>query len=152
MLSALVLAASAAACGAKQQAKAPETALAVSRTPQQAGELAQLPERPRCEPVSAHFGYDDSELSAPARETLANYQRCVQRLGVDRVRVRGMTDPRGTEEYNLALGARRADAAAHYLTALGLAHADASSVGEELAQGADETSWENDRRADVMLP
>ncbi len=151
-LSVLALLASMIGCGAKQQAQPAATAATASQTPPPAGELAALPEQARCGPVSAHFGFDDSELSPSARDALANYQRCIQHLGVERVQVRGMTDPRGTEEYNLALGERRASATAKYLTALGLAQADPSSVGEELAQGADEASWANDRRADVTAP
>ena len=62
-----------------------------------------------------------------------------------------MTDPRGTEEYNLALGDRRARMAANYLIALGARadRVDVRSVGEEQASGTDEAGWARDRRADV---
>ena len=61
----------------------------------------------------------------------------------------GMTDPSGTEEYNLALGERRANAAVKYLGALGLESKSlkAVSVGEESAS-ADESTWSKDRRAE----
>ena len=63
----------------------------------------------------------------------------------------GRTDPRGTEEYNLALGDRRAQSAQKYLGSLGpnakLTH---SSMGEEQATGTDETGWARDRRVDLQ--
>ena len=61
-----------------------------------------------------------------------------------------MTDPRGTEEYNLALGDRRAQSAKKYLESLATSSGlSASSMGEELATGTDEGSWSHDRRVDL---
>ncbi|HEY8432102.1 MAG TPA: OmpA family protein, partial [Sandaracinaceae bacterium] len=59
-------------------------------------------------------------------------------------------DPRGTEEYNLALGERRARAVQSYLQNLGIdaSRIHASSMGEEMASGTDEASWARDRRVD----
>ena len=63
----------------------------------------------------------------------------------------GLTDPRGTEEYNLALGDRRAQSAKKYLESLGVdASLTASSMGEELATGSEESSWSRDRRVDFQ--
>ena len=65
--------------------------------------------------------------------------------------VTGLTDPRGTEEYNLALGDRRAQSAKKYLESLGLRRQlSSSSMGEELATGSDEGSWSRDRRVDFQ--
>jgi peptidoglycan-associated lipoprotein len=59
----------------------------------------------------------------------------------------GVTDPRGTEEYNIALGDRRAQAVRAYLVSLGIEQARiaVTSVGEEMAQGSDESGWAQDR-------
>jgi len=61
-----------------------------------------------------------------------------------------MADPRGTEEYNLALGERRAQSAAKYISTINTGQTAISvrSVGEEYASGEDEESWANDRRAE----
>jgi peptidoglycan-associated lipoprotein len=59
-----------------------------------------------------------------------------------------LTDPRGTEEYNLALGDRRAQSAKKYLETLVQSTLSSSSMGEELATGSDESSWSRDRRVD----
>ncbi len=59
----------------------------------------------------------------------------------------GAADPRGTEEYNIALGERRAQAVRSYLVSLGLDGNSVSttSVGEEMASGTDEAGWARDR-------
>ena len=75
---------------------------------------------------------------------------CVQRRGGSNVAVTGMTDPRGTEEYNLALGDRRAQTVAGYMGSLGVSDVSTSSVGEEYARGSDEQGFANDRRAEIQ--
>ncbi len=71
------------------------------------------------------------------------------------VRIEGNTDPRGTNEYNMALGERRALAAKKYLVNLGVDEEKLTTVsyGEEriLLQGNDELSWAQDRRADFVV-
>jgi len=64
----------------------------------------------------------------------------------------GTCDPRGTEEYNLALGERRAQSAQQYLKSLGVTgEITVSSMGEELATGTDESGWARDRRVDFKF-
>ena len=100
------------------------------------------------EPV--YFGFDSSTLDDSARNQLSSVASCVQSRGVKAVHLTGLTDPRGTEEYNMALGDRRAQSAKTYLKSLGVAaDVSASSMGEELANGADEGGWSRDRRVDV---
>ena len=67
------------------------------------------------------------------------------------VQVTGMTDPRGTEEYNMALGDRRARTTRDQLQRLGVGRRDMTthSVGEEHATGADEYGWSRDRRSEL---
>lgn len=99
------------------------------------------------EPV--YFAFDSSDLDSSAREKLASNASCIRERDIKGVHLTGFTDPRGTEEYNLALGDRRAVSAKKYLKSLGvegdIAH---SSVGEEMAQGTDETGWARDRRVE----
>ncbi len=71
------------------------------------------------------------------------------------IKIEGNTDPRGTNEYNMALGERRALSAKKYLINLGVDEARLSTVsyGEErlLLHGHDELSWAQDRRADFVV-
>ncbi len=104
-----------------------------------------------CELSGVRFAFDSSDLDAAARSQLDSNVRCIQARNLARVRVTGTTDPRGTEEYNLALGDRRAQATATYLGSLGVESGkiESHSTGEEFAAGSDEGGWANDRRADV---
>jgi len=103
----------------------------------------------RLEPV--FFPYDSSDLDEAARSSLERDARCLKTDRSRSVVVSGMTDPRGTEEYNLALGERRAQAAKLYLARLGVedARIAVTSTGEELATGEDESGWVRDRRAEL---
>jgi peptidoglycan-associated lipoprotein len=106
-----------------------------------------------CRTESVYFSYDSSEITGEARSILQNNAACLQQNKTDRVTITGMTDPRGTEEYNLALGERRAQAAAKYISTMSTGQTAVSvhSVGEEYASGEDEDSWTNDRRAEFEL-
>jgi len=104
--------------------------------------------------VSIYFEFDSSELSSEARSTLQGfYDQARQRPDLS-LRVEGNCDERGSAEYNLALGQRRADAAKTYLVNLGLpaARITAISNGEERprATGHDEEAWRQNRRDDVL--
>ncbi len=104
--------------------------------------------------ASIYFDFDSSELSPDARSTLQTfYDKARQRPDLN-TRIEGNCDERGTEEYNLALGQRRADSAKTYLVNLGL---DASRIttisnGKERprAPGHDEAAWRENRRADLL--
>lgn len=102
-----------------------------------------------CNVSPVYFAFDSSDLDSRARSTLEQNARCINERDA-RARVVGMTDPRGTEEYNLALGDRRARAAASYLQNLGVdrGRLQTRSMGEEMASGSDESSWARDRRVD----
>jgi len=97
------------------------------------------------------FDYDDYSLSAEARSKLAGDASYLKEMSGLRVTIEGHCDERGTVEYNLALGQRRADAARSYLMNLGI---DADrlatvSYGEErpFDPGHDEAAWKQNRRA-----
>ena len=65
----------------------------------------------------------------------------------------GRADPRGTEEYNMGLGSRRASSVGKYLEHLGVGEPQlaVTTRGALDATGTDEASWANDRRVDVQL-
>jgi peptidoglycan-associated lipoprotein len=69
------------------------------------------------------------------------------------VKLVGRADPRGTDEYNLGLGSRRAESVRSYLTRLGVpaARLSPSTRGDLDASGTDETSYRRDRRVDLKL-
>jgi peptidoglycan-associated lipoprotein len=107
-----------------------------------------------CEVRAVHFGFDEATLSTAARETLSRDWQCLSRMGFRSLEVSGHADERGTTEYNLALGGRRAEAARKYLVGLG---ADAKalravSFGKErpVDPAHDESAWAKNRRVDLV--
>ena len=101
------------------------------------------------------FGYDSSQLSADAMATLDAQAALLNAKPSFRVKVEGHADERGTREYNLALGERRASAARDYLVAKGV---DGSririvSYGKErpAAVGSNEEAWAKNRRSVTVL-
>jgi len=109
---------------------------------------------PPLAPASIHFEYDSSTLSSEARSTLQSFFEGMQARSGAKVRIEGNCDERGTSEYNLALGQRRADAAKKYLVQLGTdaGRITAISNGKEKprATGHDEAAWRENRRDDLI--
>ena len=104
-----------------------------------------------CSLDPVYFEFDSSNLDQSSRDKLSQDAACIKEKMIKSVHVTGMTDPRGTEEYNLALGDRRAQSAKKYLQTLGIsASVSASSMGEEQATGSDESTWARDRRAELQ--
>jgi len=101
------------------------------------------------------FAYDKAELSESAIETLKQNARIFRSFPRARVIIEGHCDERGTEEYNLALGDRRALAARDYLLQLGVdaAQLETISYGEErpFAKGSNERAWSLNRRAHFVV-
>jgi len=99
-----------------------------------------------------HFDFDQFTLSAEARDILMANAAYLQANSSVRVRIEGHCDERGSDEYNLALGERRAQAAKDYLESLGVAadRLETISYGEELPldAGHDEAAWAKNRRAE----
>lgn len=102
-----------------------------------------------CDMTAVYFEFDSDSLTAPSRNALEATAQCLQKRSLGKVRVTGHCDPRGTEEYNLALGERRARAVQQYLKSLGVEEKKVSvtSVGEELAS-QNEAEWPKDRKAE----
>lgn len=102
-----------------------------------------------------YFDYDAYTLSEPAKRIIDSKVEFLRRYPKVRVVVEGHTDERGTNEYNMALGERRANAALQYMAHSGLSNANISTVsyGEEkpAATGHDEASWAKNRRAHFVL-
>jgi peptidoglycan-associated lipoprotein len=84
--------------------------------------------------VEIYFDFDSYDLRADARKTLQAHAAWLKANPAARVEIEGHCDERGTTEYNLALGAKRARSARDYLVSLGIAVARVSttSYGEEL--------------------
>ena len=106
---------------------------------------------PPCELEAAYFGFDEDTLDGTATSVLDRDRSCMTERGYAAIQITGMCDPRGTEEYNMALGDRRARVVRDHLQRLGLSRSSMTtrSVGEEMATGHDEYSWSRDRRADI---
>ena len=102
-----------------------------------------------------YFEYDQDELTAEARATLDTKLPVLRANPDTRIRIGGHTDERGSDEYNLALGLRRAAAAKRYLTMHGIAadRLETVSFGEErpAVEGSNETAWSRNRRAEFDL-
>ncbi len=101
-----------------------------------------------------YFDLDKAELSAEAKETLQKAAGWLTQ-GANRsiaFRIEGNCDPRGTEEYNIGLGERRAQAAREFLVSAGvdMARNQTVSYGEEKAGGSNEGSFAKDRRDDFI--
>jgi peptidoglycan-associated lipoprotein len=90
-------------------------------------------------------------LTPDARSTLDRQSAWLQKYPQDNVQVAGNCDERGTEEYNLALGQRRANSARDYLVARGVASARITTISygkdRPTAPGSDEQSWAQNRNA-----
>jgi len=101
--------------------------------------------------ATVYFAFDRSDLDAEARRVLDAKLPVMQANTDVRIRIAGHTDERGSDEYNLALGARRAAAAKRYLSHHGIdeARMDVVSFGEErpVCTESDETCWTQNRRA-----
>ena len=111
------------------------------------------------EPVSvswqdAYFDYDSADLRDDARGALDADAKMLADHANAKLTIEGHCDERGTPEYNLALGERRANAAKDYLVAHGVdgSRVETISYGEErpFATGHDEASWAQNRRAHLV--
>jgi peptidoglycan-associated lipoprotein len=101
------------------------------------------------------FGYDSYDLTPEGRTTLENQAAWLAQYANLSVTIEGHADERGTREYNLALGERRATAAKNYLVTLGVNPSRVSTVsyGKErpAAEGSDEASWAQNRRGVTVV-
>ena len=103
---------------------------------------------------SIYFDFDSFVIKDEYRGTVEAHARFLTTNRSRKVVVQGNTDERGSREYNLALGQKRAEAVRRSLAALGVGdqQLEAVSFGEEKprATGNDEASWAENRRADLV--
>jgi peptidoglycan-associated lipoprotein len=103
---------------------------------------------------SIFFDYDSNLVKEEYKPVVSAHARYLQQNAAAKVRVEGNADDRGSREYNLALGQRRADAVKQMLQLLGAQAAQIESVsfGEEKlrCQDANESCWAQNRRGDIV--
>ena len=102
-----------------------------------------------------YFDFDSYKLSDDARATLVKNSESMKKDAADKVRIEGNCDERGSDEYNLALGERRAKAAMEYLVTMGIPAERLTfiSYGKEKPAdtGHDEAAWAKNRRDDFTV-
>lgn len=135
-----------AACSNDQQAAAPAT---TTVTPGSVADFRQnVGDR-------VFFDTDQSTVREDGRATLSKQAEWLKKYGNYQITVEGHCDERGTREYNLALGERRANSARQYLIAQGIPAARIKTVsfGKERPDpvGSDEGAWARNRRAVTAL-
>ncbi len=125
-----------------------ELAAAAVRSPLDAASAAEFA-------TAIHFAFDRSDLDAAARDILDRKLRILQAHPNLTIQVAGNCDERGSDEYNLALGERRASTAKRYLVEHGVADARVRviSYGKErpVDQGHTEAAWAANRRDDFTV-
>jgi peptidoglycan-associated lipoprotein len=102
---------------------------------------------------SVYFDYDSNAVKDEYRNLVQAHARYLADNRSAHVRIEGNCDERGSREYNLALGQRRAESVKRVMTVLGATDANIETVsyGEEkpVATGHDEQAWAQNRRADI---
>lgn len=102
-----------------------------------------------------HFDYDDYALRPDDRKILGNYADWLLNNSEYRVKIEGNCDERGTEEYNMALGQRRADEAKKYLVNMGINEKRISTISygkvRPVDPGHNEGAWAKNRRDKFVL-
>ena len=103
---------------------------------------------------SIYFDYDRFDIKDEYRDLVSAHGKFLGSHRDLKILVQGNTDERGSREYNLALGQKRADAVKRALTLLGARdeQIEAVSLGEEKpkAEGQNEASWAQNRRSDIL--
>jgi peptidoglycan-associated lipoprotein len=160
-----VAAATLAACASKQPAPAPAPPPPPPATP------APPPPPPPPAPVGVipgsmqdfvvnvgdrvYFDLDSYDVRSDAQPVLANQAAWLVRYPNVSVRIEGNADERGTREYNLALGARRANSVRDFLVARGVAASriETISFGKErpIAEGSNEAAWAQNRNGRTAI-
>ena len=143
---AIALAIFMAACSSQEQAAAPAT---TAVTPGSIADFRQnVGDR-------VFFDTDMSNIREDGRQTLNRQAEWLKKYTQYQITLAGHCDERGTREYNLALGERRANAAKQYLVAQGIPAARVSTIsyGKERPDpvGSDEAAWARNRRAVTEL-
>jgi len=119
--------------------------------PVEDAEARRLRELQNCTPQTVYFGFNEAALDDAARAALDRNAECARARNKG-LTIEGHADERGTEEYNIVLGEKRANAVKRYLAGLGLAEALVKTVsfGEERPadEGHNDAAWMRNRRAE----
>jgi peptidoglycan-associated lipoprotein len=112
---------------------------------------APAPPPAQCTLDAVYFDFNEAALTTEATAVLARDAECLKKVG-RAAQLVGHTDPRGTQEYNLALSERRAQSVRDHLGRLGVEGNKLSVLprGSLDAKGTDEPSWAQDRRVDFV--
>ncbi len=106
-----------------------------------------------CRDFHVQFGFNSVDFDPAAKADLLRMARCLRSDQSLRVTIEGNADERGTEEYNLQLGSKRASTIEKYLVALGVTDSQVNTIsyGENkpVCRQQDEACWEKNRRATV---
>ncbi|MGL5253094.1 MAG: peptidoglycan-associated lipoprotein Pal [Moraxella sp.] len=104
-------------------------------------------------PNTVYFGFDSSDIDSQGQAVLNQQAQFLQNNAGARVAIAGHTDERGSREYNMALGERRAKSAAAYLSSQGVASSriETISYGEDqpVDTAQNEAAWAKNRRAEL---
>jgi len=157
-----------AACGSSEKKADPAPVTEVTK-PTTTATTTQTPtstpvSQPKVDPLNApgsillqrsvFFDYDSNAVKDEFRPLVQAHSKYLVENGNARIALEGNTDERGSREYNLALGQRRADSVKKIMTVLGVpdARIETVSFGEEKPKSAghDETAWSQNRRADIV--
>jgi len=99
-----------------------------------------------------YFDYDSSQLTSPSKKALGKNARYLKKNQTMRITIEGHCDERGSSEYNLALGERRANSVRNYISNSGVKRSRMRTVsyGEEKpsSRGHNERAWAKNRRAE----
>jgi peptidoglycan-associated lipoprotein len=112
---------------------------------------------PACADATAftvYFGFDQASVNADSAASLKKLAACLVKYPARRVQFDGHCDDRGTTQYNLALGKKRAEAVKKYLGDLGVsATIDTNTLGKEqpVCREATEACWARNRRVELKL-
>lgn len=114
------------------------------------------PNNPLSKDRSVFFGYDDFTVATKYQPVVERHGKYLAQHASVQIRVEGNADERGSAEYNLALGQKRAEATVRALRVYGVkdSQLEAVSWGKEKprAQGHDEAAWAENRRVDLAYP
>jgi peptidoglycan-associated lipoprotein len=134
--------------GFKPESRSSDPGLVARETTRGSAEAAQIELR------TVYFDFDVYALRPDARRDLEENARTLRQTPDARIEIQGNCDERGSTEYNLALGQKRAESAKRYLIDLGVdaSRIDTISFGEEnpAVRGHNETAWAKNRRDDFV--
>jgi peptidoglycan-associated lipoprotein len=158
MRSAIILFIALAGCATPPRPKGEAAKAQVAASPRQPPPAAPSTEAPRAAPpvpvhTAVHFEFDRAELTTTDRRRLEELAAALRERPELHANVAGHCDELGTEEYNLALGQRRADVAKSYLVNLGVGAGRVATVsfGENQPRDTAHTAdaWAVNRRAEI---